>query len=243
MTVESPGWLLLLAGAPLAAALAWTGRRRAAGAVAALMGAARGPRVARAALAKRVTRGLLLAVAVALLALAAAGLRWGREAAAPAAVDQEVTVLLDLSYSMRAADVAPSRLHAAAAIVEAAASSLAPGRVGLTVFRGGTLDLLPPTADRRALAAVLAQVTEALPPAPTPAQVRSPAWAAPPGRDRRRCRCRLPVPTSPARWSRCWVAWRHGRSRATPSCWSPMERSPWTTAWAEACSAPGSAPR
>ena len=181
MTIESPGWLLLLAGAPLAAALAWTGRRRAAGAVAALMGAARGPRVARAALAKRVTRGLLLAVAVALLALAAAGLRWGREAAAPAAVDQEVTVLLDLSYSMRAADVTPSRLHAAVAIVEAAASSLAPGRVGLTVFRGGTLDLLPPTADRRALAAVLAQVTEALPPAPTPAQVRSPAWAAPAG--------------------------------------------------------------
>ena len=178
MTVESPAWLLLLAGTPLAAALAWTGRRRAAGAVAALMGAARGPRVARAVLAKRVTRGLLLAAAAALLALAAAGLRWGRDAAAPAAVDHEVTVLLDLSYSMRAADVAPSRLHAAAAIVEAAAASLAPVRVGLTVFRGDTLDLLPPTADRRALAAVLAQVTEALPPAPTPAQAGSPAWSA-----------------------------------------------------------------
>ena len=181
MTIESPAFLLLLAGAPLAAALAWTGRRRAARAVGALAGAARGPRIARTALAKRVARGMLEAAAVALLALAAAGLHWGREAAAPAASEGEVTVLLDLSYSMRAADVTPSRLHAAVAIVEAAASSLAPGRVGLTVFRGGTLDLLPPTADRRALAAVLAQVTEALPPAPTPAQVRSPGWAAPAG--------------------------------------------------------------
>ncbi len=177
MTVESPAFLFLLAGAPLAAALAWTGRRRAARAVAALAGAARGPRVARAAIAKRVARGMLEAAAVALLALAAAGLHWGREAAAPAASEGEVTVLLDLSYSMRAADVTPSRLHAAVAIVEAA-SSLAPGRVGLTVFRGGTLDLLPPTADRHALAGVLARVTDALPPAPTPAQVRSPAWAA-----------------------------------------------------------------
>ena len=178
MTVESPAWLFLLAGAPLAAALAWSGRRRAARAVAALAGAARGPRVARAAVAKRVARGMLEAAAVALLALAAAGLHWGREPAAPAAPDREVTVLLDLSYSMRAADVAPSRLHAAVAVVEAAASSLAPVRVGLTVFRGGTLDLLPPTADRRALAAVLAQVTGALAPAPTPAQVRSPGWTA-----------------------------------------------------------------
>ena len=177
MTVESPAWLFLLAGAPLAAALAWTGRRRAARAVAALAGAARGPRVARAAVAKRVARGMLEAAAVALLALAAAGLHWGREPAAPAAPDREVTVLLDLSYSMRAADVAPSRLHAAASVVVAAAA-LDPARVGLTVFRGGTLDLLPPTADRHALAAVLAQVTEALPPAPTPAQVGSPAWSA-----------------------------------------------------------------
>ena len=178
MTVESPAYLLLLAGAALAAALAWTGRRRAAEVVAALAGAARGPRFARTARAKRTVRGLLLAAAVALLALAAADLRWGREVVTPVSSDHEVTVLLDLSYSMRAADVTPSRLHAAAAIVAGSAATLDSARIGLTVFRGDTLELLPPTADREALAAVLAQVTEALPPAPTPAQARSAGRAA-----------------------------------------------------------------
>ena len=178
MTVESPAYLLLLAGAALAAALAWTGRRRAAEVVAALAGAARGPRFARTARAKRTVRGLLLAAAVALLALAAADLRWGREVVTPVSSDHEVTVLLDLSYSMRAADVTPSRLHAAAAIVAGSAARLDSARIGLTVFRGDTLDLLPPTADREALAAVLALVTEALLPAPTPAQARSAGRAA-----------------------------------------------------------------
>ena len=189
MTVQAPAYLLLLAAAPLAAALAWTGRRRAAQAVAALAGTARGPRFARTVRAKRAARGILLAAAVALLGLAAADLRWGREAAGPAVADQEITVLLDVSYSMRAADVQPSRLQVAAAVVEGSAAALGGAPVGLTVFRGDTLDLLPPTTDRDALSTVLAQVTEALSPAPTPAQVRAAGWAA---RDEE---SRMPLPT------------------------------------------------
>ena len=177
MTVHEPAYLLLMAAAPLAAALAWSGSRRAAEVVAALTGPARGRSLARAVRAKRAARGVLLAVAVGLLSLAAADLRWGREAA-PAASGQEVTMLLDLSYSMRAADVRPSRLHAAAALVEGSAAVLDAAAVGLTVFRGDTLDLLPPTTDRDALASVLTRVTGELPPAPTPAQVGTPGWRA-----------------------------------------------------------------
>ena len=191
MTVQAPVYLLLLAAAPLAAALAWSGRRRAAEAVAALAGTARGPRLARTVRAKRAARGILMAAAVALLGLAAADVRWGREAAGPAVADQEITVLLDVSYSMRAADVQPSRLQVAAAVVEGSAAALGGAPVGLTVFRGDTLDLLPPTTDRDALATVLAQVTEALSPAPTPAQVRAAGWAA---RDEE-SRMSLPLPT------------------------------------------------
>ena len=243
MTVESPAYLLLLAGAALAAALAWSGRRRAAEVVAALAGAARGPRFARTARAKRTVRGLLLAAAVALLALAAADLRWGREVVTPVSSDHEVTVLLDLSYSMRAADVTPSRLHAAAAIVAGSAAALNSARIGLTVFRGDTLELLPPTADREALAAVLAQVTEALPPAPTPAQAHSAGRAA--RAEEERASLALPPPGSDIsrRWSRCWRVLPGGRSRVTRSCWSPTAKPPWTTASCGPCSAPGSVPR
>lgn len=177
MTVQAPAYLLLLAAAPLAAALAWSGTRRACEAVEALSGPARGLILARTVRVKRAARGMLLAVAVALLSLAAADLRWGREAA-PAAAGHEVTMLLDLSYSMRAADVRPSRLHAAAQVVEGSAAILDAAAVGLTVFRGDTLDLVPPTTDRDALSTVLAHVTEALPPAPTPAQVGAPGWRA-----------------------------------------------------------------
>lgn len=194
MTVQAPAYLLLLlAVAPLAAALAWSGSRRAADAVAALVGPARGPGLARTVRAKRAARGLLLAAAAALLSLAAADLRWGREAA-PVASGQVVTMLLDLSYSMSAADIQPSRLHAAAAIVEGSAAALDGAAVGLTVFRGDTLDLLPPTTDREALARVLAQVADALPPAPTPAQVRTPGWSA--RAEERRLELPLPPPGS-----------------------------------------------
>jgi hypothetical protein len=175
MTVHAPAYLLLLAAAPLAAALCWSGSRRACEAVEALTGPARGRILARTVRAKRAARGTLLAVAVALLSLAAADLRWGREPA-PASPGQEVTMLLDLSYSMRAADVRPSRLHAGVAVIEGSAAVLDAAAVGLTVFRGDTLDLVPPTTDRDALSNVLAHVIQALPPAPTPAQVDAPGW-------------------------------------------------------------------
>ena len=193
MTVQAPTHLLLLAAAPLAAALAWSGSRRACEVVAALVGPARGPGLVRAVRAKRAARGALLAAAIGLLSLAAADLRWGREAA-PAVSGQEVTMLLDLSHSMRAADVRPSRLEAAAAVIEGSAALLDDAAVGLTVFRGDTLDLLPPTSDRHALSTVLARVTEALPPAPTPAQVGTPGWSAPD--DEPATRVPLPTPGS-----------------------------------------------
>ena len=196
MTIEAPAYLVLLAGAPLAAALMWSGRRRAAAVMAHLVGAARAPRFARTVLGKRAAAGALLAMAVALLALAAADLRWGRERSAVITAGHEVTVLLDLSYSMRAADVAPSRLHGAAAILSGVAAELDSARIGLTVFRGETLDLLPPTADRGALAVLLTRLTEALPPAPTPAQAQEAerARAAERAVSVQRARASLPLP-------------------------------------------------
>jgi Ca-activated chloride channel homolog len=60
----------------------------------------------------------------------------------------DVLFMLDLSRSMTATDVAPSRLAAAKAAVRAVAAALPHDRVGLVVFAGDGFLQLPATVDR-----------------------------------------------------------------------------------------------
>ena len=62
---------------------------------------------------KRFFEALLTCVGFAAVVLAVAGIRWGEEVVEETRIGSEVVVLMDLSRSMIAADVAPSRLQRA----------------------------------------------------------------------------------------------------------------------------------
>jgi Ca-activated chloride channel family protein len=99
-------------------------------------------------------RVALLLVAAAVAATGAARPRWGR-AGADAVGVLDVAVAVDVSQSMRTADVAPSRLERAITVVRRAVDLLPEARVALTVGAGESLTLVPLGADREALRAAL----------------------------------------------------------------------------------------
>jgi len=102
-----------------------------------------------------VGRVVLLLVAATLAGAGAARPHWGRPAAAVVpAVD--VALAVDVSASMRTADVLPDRLGRATELVQRAVDRLPAARVALTVGAGEALLLLPLSADREALRAALA---------------------------------------------------------------------------------------
>jgi Ca-activated chloride channel homolog len=147
MTFASPYLLLLLLVVPGVAVLArWLERRRTRYAVAftnlELLAAVAPSR-------RRWRR--LIPLALFLLALAAASAAVARpEANVSATADRATVVLLvDVSGSMRASDVKPTRLLAAAHAMSLFASKLPPKvRVGLIQFSSDPNVLVPPTTDR-----------------------------------------------------------------------------------------------
>lgn len=99
---------------------------------------------------RRVEAGLLLAAVVA----AAVGLaepRWGTRAAPLERRGIDLVIALDISRSMEAADVAPSRAAAAGAGVEALLAGLRGDRAGLVTFGGSAFRRSPLTQDLSAL--------------------------------------------------------------------------------------------
>jgi Ca-activated chloride channel family protein len=96
----------------------------------------------------------LLAAAAALLAVAAVGPQWGwAEAETRAATGRDVLFVLDVSRSMLAEDVQPSRLERARAEIRDLAASLASKggyRVGLIAFADRASVLCPLTFDHSA---------------------------------------------------------------------------------------------
>jgi Ca-activated chloride channel family protein len=141
---EHPEWLapaavaVALAAAALAAALL-TARRR----LRALLGTRATPRwVGDAAL-----LASLLLIAVALL-----GPRIGRRAVLTSASGTDLVILLDVSRSMNARDVPPSRLHRARAAAVETLQRLGPeSRAALAAFSGRSALLTPLTPDTSAL--------------------------------------------------------------------------------------------
>ncbi len=97
--------------------------------------------------AERIARGVLPVFALAMLLLALARPQWGVSSRTGRGVGTDVFFLLDLSRSMLAEDVAPSRLAAAKRAAESIAHALPDARVGLLVFGGSGFLQLPPTLD------------------------------------------------------------------------------------------------
>lgn len=149
MQWENPQWLLALwIVLPLAGLLVYAGRRRAAAAhrfvdpkmVERLMPVLGGSRPW--------IKGTLWLVGVAMLIVAVAGPRFGVYFEKVTARGVDLFVLLDVSRSMLAEDVAPNRLERAKSDVRDLLMKLQSDRVGLIAFAGAAVVKVPLTTDQ-----------------------------------------------------------------------------------------------
>lgn len=149
MSFTNPGALLLiLALVPLAIATATAMRRRAAADRA--WGGAPQLQRGRSVTLRTLQLGLLV-VAVVLATLGAARPRWGSEPQAIPRVGIDIAVALDISRSMTATDVEPSRADGAAAGLQDMLAHLRGDRVGLVTFAGEAFERSPLTLDLEAV--------------------------------------------------------------------------------------------
>ena len=88
---------------------------------------------------------------VVLAVLAATGFRWGNRAVADERSGTEIVFVLDLSNSMLAEDIAPSRLKRSAILAKEIAQSSPGARFAVVGFKGQASLLLPATEDFIAL--------------------------------------------------------------------------------------------
>jgi Ca-activated chloride channel family protein len=147
-----PAWLWGLLGLPLLAGLqlwiAWSRRRR--------LHRLAHPATAERLLTvsgstRRLARGILLWLAVALTLVALARPRWGTSLEPIHTRGIDVVLAVDVSRSMLTEDVRPNRLMMARAAASELADALGGDRVGLIAFAGSALTLCPLTLDRGAL--------------------------------------------------------------------------------------------
>jgi len=144
-TPEAFYWLLLLPA--LVFFLVWSGRRRGRAA----------EQLAEATLIERLSLGVsrardrwkasLLLVGVFFLVLAIARPQWGQRTDEVVAHGVDVFLVLDTSFSMDAADVAPSRMERARYVASALIERLQGNRIGLIVFAGSAFVQCPLTLD------------------------------------------------------------------------------------------------
>ncbi len=154
-----PAWLLLLLVGP---ALFWFERECGRRAIA-VRRQVFGPRLATATpgAARRSARaGLLRALLVMALAVTLAGPRWGDPEVQPTPPPLDLVVCLDVSRSMLARDLQPSRLAVAQAMIAELAQRARGDRVGLIAFAGTATLRVPLTRDRAAFVQLAATTDE-----------------------------------------------------------------------------------
>ena len=105
----------------------------------------------------RVERALLLGIGGLALAAAAAEPHWSGSPELPPV--NSVILGIDVSASMQAADVTPTRLARAVEVAGELLEALEDHRVGLILFAGTGYSIAPPTHDHRALRFLLEGVT------------------------------------------------------------------------------------
>ena len=105
----------------------------------------------------RVERALLLGIGGLALAAAAAEPHWSGSPELPAV--NSVVLGIDVSASMQAVDVAPTRLARAVEVAGELLDALEDHRVGLVLFAGTGYSIAPPTHDHQALRSLLEGVT------------------------------------------------------------------------------------
>ncbi len=146
---EHPSWLLLLWLLPAIVGLLYIARRRR---VAAALRFAEpgilGRLIPAASPGRDLLRSAALTLALALLITGLARPRWGVFFEKVQSRGVDLFVLLDVSRSMLAEDVAPNRLERAKADIRDLMSHLAGDRVGLIVFAGASIVIVPLTTDQ-----------------------------------------------------------------------------------------------
>lgn len=148
LTLDRPEYLALLVVVPVAVFFLWlaAGRRRRAAALWPSLGHVRG----------RGVKNALFLAGLGCLAIAAAGPRWGGQAAPLAPAGRlSLVVAVDCSRSMLARDVRPDRLAAAKTLVLHVLSHLPDAEAGLVGFAGRAWLACPLTLDRAGLALFL----------------------------------------------------------------------------------------
>ncbi len=163
MTWRSPSWLIL--GVPLAATAAFLFWRSKAAApkgrsflrlvpAEGRWAIRSGPRVFR-------RRPWLLILSGLLSILALAGPQWGKSPRQLLRPSSDVILALDLSRSMTATDLAPSRLDRAKLLIRTFLQEAAGQRIGLLVFSSSAQLAVPLTTDYRALEELLDELSPA----------------------------------------------------------------------------------
>ena len=100
--------------------------------------------------ARPIIRAALALVATALLIIAVARPRVGSKLAETTSEGNEIMILLDISNSMRATDMYPSRLESTKNAISNLIRKLSSDRVGLIIFAGSAFVQVPMTTDLKA---------------------------------------------------------------------------------------------
>lgn len=103
-------------------------------------------------------RGLTFGLALLSLFVAVCRPQWGKKEDVVVREGRDIVVLLDISRSMQAADLAPTRLEAAKLKLKMLLSRLTCERLGLVLFSGSAFVQSPLTIDYKAFSGYLDQV-------------------------------------------------------------------------------------
>ncbi|MFN8588066.1 MAG: VWA domain-containing protein [Candidatus Eisenbacteria bacterium] len=156
MTFTQPHWLWALLVLPVVLLLEWRAVGRARRAVVALAGPRPNHPLLAQALPWSRRAGLALrAGALAALLVGAAGPQWGRESVRRESRGSDVVFVLDVSASMDARDVPPSRMDEARREALGLLERIPGSRVGVVLFAGEAVRVCPLTLDHSAVRLLL----------------------------------------------------------------------------------------
>ncbi|MFP4483469.1 MAG: vWA domain-containing protein [Spirochaetota bacterium] len=101
---------------------------------------------------------LFLVIFVVFAVLASAGITWGRRSVEEDRRGLDVVVAVDVSRSMLAADVRPSRIERSKELLRSMVQDLPDARFAVVVFKGSAFALVPMTEDRAAIESFIRSV-------------------------------------------------------------------------------------